>query len=169
MDAPHGMTRSDVAMYARAINNLADNQGIDPTLAKAMHPAFAWAGGNLVERFLDAMLHEHRRQVLGDAIEAVIQAAPSLNSELRYDGSTDPVGAAYVEGFHDAWEALDALRRGDSPATEMPAMVRVEALVNALATIEANDSTQSGDYGCASRDAVDLISRRVLNREWPRG
>lgn len=41
---------------------------------------------------------------------AVVAAAPPLNSELRYDGTEDPIGAAYVEGFRDAHAAVCELR-----------------------------------------------------------
>lgn len=41
---------------------------------------------------------------------AIVAASPPLNSELRYDGSEDPLAAAYVEGFKDAHDALCALR-----------------------------------------------------------
>lgn len=53
--------------------------------------------------------------------------------------------------------------------TSVPTVVDGERLFEALQAIEANDSVQEGAYGRASRDAVDLVSRRVLGRAWPRG
>jgi hypothetical protein len=35
-----------------------------------------------------------------------LESAPGYNAELRPDGSEEPGMAAYVEGWHDAYEAL---------------------------------------------------------------
>lgn len=53
-----------------------------------------------------------RREVLDEAIEAIIKGAPSLNAELRHDGTSEPTMAAYIEGFHDAHQAVANLRDG---------------------------------------------------------
>jgi hypothetical protein len=54
-------------------------------------------------------LYDIRPKALQEAVEAIVKASPPLNSELLYDGSTDPAGAAYVEGYRDAHDAVVAL------------------------------------------------------------
>lgn len=44
---------------------------------------------------------------LEQAEKAIGDAAPTVNAELRFDGTEDPGMSAYVEGIH---AALDALR-----------------------------------------------------------
>ncbi|MGZ6772567.1 MAG: hypothetical protein ACXVGA_08550 [Mycobacteriaceae bacterium] len=55
-------------------------------------------------------LYDIRANALREAEEAVIAAAPPINSELLYDGREDPAAAAYVEGYKDAWQAVTNLR-----------------------------------------------------------
>ena len=50
-----------------------------------------------------------RVAALHEAVTAIVDAATSLNAELRQDGSEEPGMAAYVEGFHNAWAAVNAL------------------------------------------------------------
>jgi hypothetical protein len=57
----------------------------------------------------DALPDSPYLQGLKDALKAVIHAAPSPNCELRYDGSEDPRIAEWVEGWHEAWAALNDL------------------------------------------------------------
>lgn len=52
-----------------------------------------------------------RDKILEEVEHAIMQAAPPLNSELRYDGTADPVGAAYIEGFKDAWRVVSSMRQ----------------------------------------------------------
>ena len=47
-----------------------------------------------------------RAEVLAEVREALVKAAPRLNAELRPDGTEDPVMAAYIEGFRDAWQTV---------------------------------------------------------------
>lgn len=47
---------------------------------------------------------------------AMLASAPPVNAHLSMDGSTgdvreNPVIAAYVEGWHDAWQAVQEFRR----------------------------------------------------------
>ena len=67
---------------------------------------------DVLMRALDAMRLHGVRQ----ARDAIIGDGPPLNFELRPDGSSDPSAAVYVEGFHDALVAVDALLpREESP------------------------------------------------------
>lgn len=60
-------------------------------------------------------LYDIRSKALKEAEDAIVAAAPPLNSELLYDGSEDPTQAAYVEGFRDAHGAVSDLRRNVVP------------------------------------------------------
>lgn len=51
------------------------------------------------------------RTALEDAAAQIIRNGPVMNYELNYDGSEDPMRAAYVEGQHDAWSVVDELVR----------------------------------------------------------
>lgn len=60
-----------------------------------------------------------RKAALEEARDAILDCAPPPNADLRHDGSGDPIGSAYVEGFHDAFSAVEQLIRavalGDAP------------------------------------------------------
>lgn len=59
-----------------------------------------------------------------DQLEAVRKALdesiPPYNSELRPDGSEDPIMAAYVDGVKDVYLPLDAILTSDTAPQETP-------------------------------------------------
>lgn len=94
---------------AETLGHIVDNQGRMALDATGLHHLIGEDGdgdwGAVWEN-----LYDIRDKALRDAEKAVIAAAPSLNSELLYDGREDPVRAAYVEGFKAACGAISSLR-----------------------------------------------------------
>ena len=71
-----------------------DEYGYDATARQAFVAGALWA----------------RNFVLTEAGEAIRETAPNLNAELNpVTGQPEPGMAAYIEGFHDAFAAVDAL------------------------------------------------------------
>lgn len=51
---------------------------------------------------------EAQAAALEEAADALVASGPGPNAELRYDGTSDPLMSAYIEGQHDAWQLLTA-------------------------------------------------------------
>ena len=49
-------------------------------------------------------------EALEQIVTAILEAAPSVNAELRHDGTSDPGMSAYVEGYRDALAAARPAR-----------------------------------------------------------
>lgn len=70
----------------------------------------AYRGGYEVLRAAVEEIIQARLERVG---QAIIQASPPINYELRPDGREDPQAAAYVQGFKEAHDVVDELiRRG---------------------------------------------------------
>lgn len=67
----------------------------------------------VLDAVADDIARAERERVLTEVEGAIIAAAPPINSELLYDGREDPVAAAYIEGFKDAWQTVSNLRGGE--------------------------------------------------------
>ena len=59
---------------------------------------------------IGAIVESEREKALESLVAALKAAYPSINCELRYDGTEDPVMAAYV----DAWREVDQIIEGAS-------------------------------------------------------
>lgn len=62
----------------------------------------------LASDWLAEQAREREAKVLREAKARISDAAP-LNMELRHDGTTDPIAAAYVEGLGDAHEIVQEM------------------------------------------------------------
>ena len=75
-------------------------------LVSEVYKSLGWRGEHIAAAVLASdWLAQRDAAVRAEVVKAILDAAPPLNSELLYDGREDPVAAAYVEGFHDAYEA----------------------------------------------------------------
>jgi hypothetical protein len=102
-------------MHARIEALLATHEQCE---IKFGHAGAHTCGGEFIGRHRYASITEARRAHLADvlaahvraeqagALKAVLDVAPAYNCELLPDGREDPKMAAYVEGFHDAHEAV---------------------------------------------------------------
>lgn len=85
----------------------------DPELveqaARAVHDTYGQGDRDRSERIARAVLDKVAPALMAQGArqvaEAVLDAAPRVNSELRYNGVPAPGISLYVEGFKDAHDA----------------------------------------------------------------
>ena len=92
-----------------------DNTGLGALIwetSRADEGTISAAGASIIAKAIlsSEWLAAHDAEVRADERERVAEkvaaAAPAIGFELRYNGTVDPVAAAYVGGWHAAYETV---------------------------------------------------------------
>lgn len=75
----------------------------------AVHGYFLDRWGQEAQQRFETWLAAERSRILLAAANKIIKTAPPRNSELRYDGTEDPIAAAAVQAYGEAFQVIRSL------------------------------------------------------------